>query len=535
MGMRKKHWIFLILPVCCHLFHVPAFSVEAENPVLSIGGLVQSPIQLTLPNLQQFRQETISIYENIGPKGKRSVRYGAVPLRSLIELAKIQDPIRDLAVSVKNNRGEQIVLSWGEIFLPVRNRIFIAGTVETGDSKLHQDLPALILEYGNGVYLSVKRITFIEVTPIAPFKSDPANLRKAALPGTLTGPLVKTKSIQGYALQSVLDQFAIKPEQTDVLNITAGNGNAVVSPGELKSDAAPIIVPRKAGDQEETTYDLVFPKDRSRTRWLENVDGIEIISLKQKPMIYVVGVGCGDPNLLTNEAISIMGKADAFVGKDDYQKTFAGYIAGKPVLFDPFMQLARYQKAGHPELTDEEAEKRADAVYASNIQMLRKALKEGKIVALLEPGDPTLYGGWRNWLSEYIPRDQLKVIAGMSSFSVANAVLGEYDMTQNPIIIAEPEKLRANESLIQTAAQNGSVMVVFMGLNRIKGLVSLLGKYFPPDTPLIVVYYAGIAGKERRVETSISKAIEVTAAEKESFLGLIYIGRDLMHSDKPGK
>ena len=148
-------------------------------------------------------------------------------------------------------------------------------------------------------------------------------------------------------------------------------------------------------------------------------------------------------------------------------------------------------------------------------------------MALLEPGDPTLYGGWRNWLSGYIPEDQLKIIPGMSSFSVANALLGEYDVTEKSIIIAEPEELKSNEPLIQAAAQGGHLLVVFMGLNRMNSLVPMLGRHFEPDTPLIIVYYAGIAGKERRVHTSLSKAIEVVAGEKENFLGLIYIGRGL--------
>ena len=533
--MNKNHFIFLI-PFCICLFSVTAFSAEAENPILRIGGLVQSPIHLTLSDLQQFRQEAISAYQDIGLRGEGAARYGAVPLRTLIELAKPQAPIQELAISIKNDRGEQTVLSGGEIFLTARNRIFIAGSTNTGDSKLRQDLPALIVEDDNRVYLSLKRITFIEATSIAQFKSDPANLRKVALPRAFAAAPIKTRSVQGYGLHSILDQIAIKPERTDVLNISARNGDTVVSFGDLKSDAAPVIVPLKAEDRKNgVRYDLAFPGDSGRARWLQDVDYIEIVSLKQKPMMYVVGVGCGDPNLLTNEAISIMGKADVLVSKDDYQKTFAGYIAGKPVLFDPFMQLARYQKARHPELTDAEAEKTANAVYADNIQTLRKALEAGKIVALLEPGDPTLYGGWRNWLSEYIPRDQIKVIAGMSSFSVANAVLGEYDITKNPIIIAEPEQLSANEPLIQLAAQKGSVVVVFMGLNRMKGLVALLGKYFASETPLTIVYYAGIAGKERRIQTSLTKAVETTDAEKESFLGLIYVGRDLKDSEKQGK
>jgi hypothetical protein len=74
-----------------------------------------------------------------------------------------------------------------------------------------------------------------------------------------------------------------------------------------------------------------------------------------------------------------------------------------------------------------------------------------------------------------------------------------------------------------------------MGLNRIKSLASLLGKYFPQDTPPIIVYYSGIAGKERRIQTSLSKVVEDTDAVKESFLGLIYIVRDLKDSNKTVK
>jgi precorrin-2 methylase len=529
--MSKRYLILSILLFCCGLFSALAFTAETQGPILSIVGLVQSPMHLTLNDLQQFRQEAVSAGEPVASKGEGAVRLGAVPLKNLLELAKPQDPVRQLAISIKNSGGKQIILSWGEIFLPSRNRVFIASSANTGDSTLLQNLPALILAHGNNNEVSLCRIASIEVTTIAEFASDPANTREVTLDDAFSGFTSKTGSSQDHPLSSAIEKANLKIEPTDVINIAAGNRNVVVSAAELKSDAAAVVVRHPAEDRQEIAYDLVFPGDSNQVRRLEDIKSIEVINLKQKPMIYVVGVGCGDPNLLTNEAISIMGKADVFVSNDDYQKTFAGYIAGKRVLFDPFMQLARYQKASHPELTDSEAEKKANKVYADNIQMLRKALKEGKIVALLEPGDPTLYGGWRNWLSEYIPKDQLTVIAGMSSFSVANAVLGEFDITRVPLIIAEPEELKVNEALIQTAAQNGNVIVVFMGLNRMKSLVPLLGKYLPPDTPLIIVYYAGIAGKERRVQTSLSKAIEVTDAAKESFLGLIYVGRDLKDSN----
>jgi precorrin-4 methylase len=501
---------------------VPA--ADTKDLILRIGGLVRSPIHLTLSDLQQFREKKISAYPDMESKGSRTQRYRAVPLSNLLELAKVQVPIQELAVSLKSNHGEQIVLSGGEIFLNVQNRIFVAESSIGGD-KPRDNLPALIIGNNHRFSIFLSQITFIEVISIAQSKSDLINSKKMALP---EDALVKANSVQGYRLRSALDQMTLKLEPTDILKIAARDGNAVAtSLQELKSYATPIIMSRK----DKNNYDLIFPGDSGKERRLEDIDSIEIMSLKQKPMMYVVGVGCGDTSLLTNEAISIMGKADVFVSKDDYQKTFAGYIAGKPVLFDPFMQLARYQKSKHPEFTDAEAEKTANSVYADNIQMLRKTLTEGKIIALLEPGDPSLYGGWRNWLSGYIPQDQIKIIAGMSSFSAANAVLGEYDISKNPIIIAEPEQLKANEQLIQSAAEKGNVLVLFMGLNRMKSLVPLLENYFPPETPFSVVYYAGIAGKEHKIQTSLAKAIETTDAEKKNFLGLIYVGRDLKHSE----
>ncbi len=518
--MIKHRLIFLILPLCC-LWSSTAFSVEAGNPILSIGGIVQSPMQLSLPDLQKFNPVKVLARPKAG--AKVTIRYGTVPLRNLIELAKMQKPFQGLAISVKNHQGEQTVLSWGEVFLAGRDRIFVAHSVNAGASAPYQDLPALILERDKKASLFLGKITFIEVIQTAHFQSGPAYSRKA----------VTSESVRGRMLESVLEKMAIKLEQTDILRITSADGKAVIlSIGDLESRAAPAVISRPGNRSDETSYDLVFPGDASKARTLEKIAFIDVVSLIQKPMLYVIGVGCGDPNLLTNEAISAMGRSDAFIGKEDYQKSFAGYIAGRPVLFDPFMQLARYQKARHPEFTEQEAEKTANAVYADNIETVRKLLKENRIIGLLEPGDPTLYGGWRNWLSEYIPQDQIKIIPGMSSFSVANAILGEFDLTDNPLVIVEPEDLKANDALLQAAAQNGHTLVVFMGLNRMKSLIPSLSRHFPPDTPLFVVYYAGIAGQEHRLSTTISKAIDATDAEKENFIGLIYVGRELKTSSQ---
>jgi hypothetical protein len=181
LDMSKRCLLFPILLFSCGLLSTPALSAETENQILSIGGLVQSPIQLTLDNLKQFRQEAISTVGHADSNGEKTVQYSAVPLKSLLELAKTQETGQRLVISVKNSFGEQLILSWGEIFLPARNRVFVAAATNAGNGGRRQDLPALILKRDNKAILALKQIIFIEVTTIAEFKSDPVLRRSAKM------------------------------------------------------------------------------------------------------------------------------------------------------------------------------------------------------------------------------------------------------------------------------------------------------------------------------------------------------------------
>ena len=108
--------------------------------------------------------------------------------------------------------------------------------------------------------------------------------------------MVKINNVRGYRIKAILEPITPKLEPTDILKITVrGRGGFAVSPQELASEAVPLIVPRKEGGK----YDLALPGYGGKGQLLEEMESIEAISLKQKAMMYVVGVGCGDPNLLT--------------------------------------------------------------------------------------------------------------------------------------------------------------------------------------------------------------------------------------------
>jgi hypothetical protein len=106
-----KRYLLCLMIFCIRLFSIPEFSFGAEDPVLRIGGLVQSPICLTFSDLQQFKQEEISLCE--GVRMASPVR--TVALRTLIKLAKPQEPIEELAIVLKSSNREQLALSGAEI------------------------------------------------------------------------------------------------------------------------------------------------------------------------------------------------------------------------------------------------------------------------------------------------------------------------------------------------------------------------------------------------------------------------------------
>ena len=68
--------------------------------------------------------------------------------------------------------------------------------------------------------------------------------------------------------------------------------------------------------------------------------------------------------------------------------------------------------------------KRLEAQRNRDIQRIRDSLETGKTVALLEYGDPTIYGGWIYWLQEF--RDRTEIIPGISAFNASNALIGSH-------------------------------------------------------------------------------------------------------------
>jgi precorrin-4 methylase len=576
------------IAVCCSfllVFLLSANGWTASSPAISITGFVKQPINITMYDLSRFESVSARLNEVTTDNQFHGVfSYRGVPLRTLLELATVQKeesdffkPV-DLAVVIKNNSGQQTVLSWGEIFYRNPAEVLIAYSATPimphrecsgchapevfkpwfDQLKRNIGLPKLIVSNDFYTDRSLENISSIEVVDLHPGIASQKMKNLFSPEFTLNGAVkdkMKIKDISSYPrlevlakttgdgkgyhglntyngvpLIEIIRKAGINPDINSAILISSPDGyRSLISYGELffAPYGRNIIIADMAEGQplkENGKFIALFPDDLSADRWVKAVNKIEVIPLKQKPKLSIIGVGCGDTSLLTLEAISYIGKADAFLCTEDIKNRFAKYMGNKPVLFDPLMNAEPFFRKMNPTLSDADAKKKLEDQRAGNIQSIRDALKAGQNVALLEYGDPTIYGSWRYWLQEFM--DQIEIIPGLSAFNVSNAMIKNIlcEECKGSIVLTVPKGLKANEALLKSVAENGDTLVIFIGLKEMKELMPLFRKFYPESTPVAVVYRAGYSDSERIVKTTMREVMNMTEKDTEQHLGMIYIG-----------
>lgn len=562
-----------------------ASAQDADMPRVDISGEVRRPQSLSMRDLARFGGEEVRVCEIDGEGNFQGVfMYRGVPLKHLLELAaaaKEDAPFHkliDLAVEVRGANGSRALLSWGEIMYRQPSNAIIAyraepvmpqkdcsschkkGEFEKWRAPLSRTiaLPRLVLAGDSRTGRSIEGVVSIAVFECAPsmpyvrLKDEQSPSIALVRNGTRIGevkdlakfPHRETRVLQvgdgkgfhgaksfiGVPLAEVLaaQGVAYAPGALFVVS-SPGGYRSVFSAGELfldrmgsgivLADSAPgsdTLVPGK--------FSLVFADDVSADRWVKAVDKIEMIEPAKAPMLYIVGVGCGDVSLLTHEAVTCMAKADTFVCTQDIADRFAQYMGSKPVLYDPLLSLANYQKKKNPGLADAEIKARVEEARKEQIKSLKDALAKDMTVAFLEYGDPTIYGSWTYWLYEQVPRARVKVIPGVSAFNAANAMIGVNAAVNGAVVLTVPDGIRRNEDLVRAAGKNGDTIAVFVGLHELKTIVPIFQKYYAADTPVIIAYKAGYARDGKLLKSTLAAVLADAEKEKEKFLGLIYVG-----------
>ncbi len=270
-------------------------------------------------------------------------------------------------------------------------------------------------------------------------------------------------------------------------------------------------------------YRIIVPEELVDDRDVLAVDRIEVIDLKAVPKISIIGIGPGDTDLITLEAINALSRADVLVAPADIVKRFAPYLGNKPNLFDPLQLIKHVYRKTHPYISEAELEVRLTGERDAGVAKIRQALDAHKNVAFLDWGDPLIYGSTR-WIRAFFDDGQLETIPALSAFNAANAMIQRDVGAGGSVVITVPSGLKENPQLLTELAKSGDTLAIFMGLKEFKELKPLFDNHYPDETPVNLVYSAGIASSERLIRTNLQEAVSRLEAEPEKFLGLIYMG-----------
>lgn len=261
------------------------------------------------------------------------------------------------------------------------------------------------------------------------------------------------------------------------------------------------------------------------------VGGRALADAKQPHRFYLVGLGPGDADLMTLRAVKVIEEADLIFCSQRWTERLAPYLEGKDVVHG-YWRLFPYYGRDPSEFVGEERRQCEKITRIRNdfIARVRQAVEKGKTVAVLDSGDPLIYGPSAWCLEEFEDLDPV-VIPGLSCFNAANAALRQgittSDETKSVILTAAdwPGKTDTIERL----STHRTTMAVFTMKTEFREFIEKLSVNYPPETPVAIVKHAGCADKEDVIRGTLGTILGRVKQEELPFEYMIYVGEFLTH------
>jgi precorrin-4 methylase len=251
--------------------------------------------------------------------------------------------------------------------------------------------------------------------------------------------------------------------------------------------------------------------------------------------LYVVGMGPAGPDLTAPRALAIVEKADVYLCSPRMPERFARFgthIDPKKVAFDPWERVMGKEVKKDKESDPEGAAARRKERVAKVQAFIMEKLREGKTVVIMDGGDPCVYGPSLHHLLEGFDPNLFDVVPGMGAFNAASAAL---KTTVTPddvrfVMLTSPESLfgeswEKGDEILKDLSKYETTMVLYMSLSSMSKVVERFRKYYPPDLPIAIVYYAGYPDKERVLKSRLEKIVDDLKQMDEKWLGLVVLGQ----------
>ncbi|UMB71311.1 precorrin-3B C(17)-methyltransferase [Mycobacterium paraterrae] len=175
---------------------------------------------------------------------------------------------------------------------------------------------------------------------------------------------------------------------------------------------------------------------------------------------YGIGLGPGDPELITRKAARVIGEADviayhAGVNKQSYART----IAADLIPVDAIEEELRYPlTTGTTDHPGGYAGALAE-FYEESAARLAAHLSAGRTVALLAEGDPLFYGSFMYMHDRLSSRFPTEIVPGIPAFTAATAAVASPLVRQTDVLTVLPGTLPESELARRLADTDGAIIM----------------------------------------------------------------------------
>ncbi|GAY10447.1 precorrin-2 C(20)-methyltransferase [Pseudonocardia sp. N23] len=194
--------------------------------------------------------------------------------------------------------------------------------------------------------------------------------------------------------------------------------------------------------------------------------------------LYGVGVGPGDPELVTVKAARLIGAADVVA----YHAARHGRSIARRIA-EPYLRDEQVEEALVYPVTTETTDHPGgyqgaiDEFYAEAAARLATHLAAGRDVVLLAEGDPLFYGSYMHMHKRLTPRFRAVVVPGVTSVSAASAALGRPLVERDEVLTVLPGTLpRAELARRLAATDSAAVMKLGRTFDNVRGALADAGR-----------------------------------------------------------
>ncbi len=230
--------------------------------------------------------------------------------------------------------------------------------------------------------------------------------------------------------------------------------------------------------------------------------------------VYFIGAGPGDPELLTLKAQRLIAACPIclYAGSLVPPEVVSGAPEGARILDTAAMTL--------------------DEIHAE----IRAAHEQGRNVARVHSGDPSLYGA----IAEQIRRLKAdgipyQIIPGVPAYAAAAAALGQEltipEIAQSVILtrVSMQSTAMPGGETLENFARTGATLAIHLGVRNMREIERVLTPHYGPDCPVVVAYRIGWP-EQMLIRGTLQDIRRKVRAEKITRTALILVGPALGNS-----